>query len=72
MTPENQLIYQRAKKIKNFMTQDFFSAEAQTGKKGMFVPLAESLEGLNAILAGKFDQVNEEKFLYIGSVRDIK
>jgi len=72
LTPENQLIFRRAKKIKNFMTQNFYSAEAQTTKAGVFVPLIDSLDGLKGILAGRFDQVNEEKFLYIGSVKDLK
>lgn len=72
LTPENQLIYRRAKKIKNFMTQHFYAAEAQTGRAGVFVPLAEVLEGLKGILAGRFDQISEEKFLYIGGVKDIK
>lgn len=72
LTPENQLIFKRAKKIKNFMTQNFFSAETQTGKPGVYVPLTESLEGLKGILAGRYDQVNEDKFLYIGGVKDIK
>jgi len=71
LSAENQLLYKRAKKIRNFMTQNFFVAEEQTGKKGVFVPLKESIEGVAGILAGKYDQIPEDKFFYIGSIGDL-
>ncbi len=71
LSPENQLLYKRVKKLKNFMTQYFFVAEAQTGKPGVFVKLEDTLSGVDGIISGKFDQVPEDKFLYIGSVSDL-
>jgi F-type H+-transporting ATPase subunit beta len=68
LSPENQLLYKRAKKIKNFMTQSFYVAEEQTGRKGEFVPLADTVSGAAAILDGKLDQVSDEKLLYIGKI----
>lgn len=70
LSPENQLLYRRVKKLRNFMTQNFFTAEGQTGKKGVFVPLKETIFGVAAIISGKYDQTPEEKFLYIGTVKD--
>ena len=72
LSPENQLIYRRAKKIRNFMTQNFFTAEYQTGRKGVYVPQKETVDGVKQILAGKFDQIPEEKFMYIGGTGDLK
>jgi F-type H+-transporting ATPase subunit beta len=71
LSPENQLVYKRSKKIKNFMTQNFFSVEEQTGKPGVFVPLTETVEVVAAIVAGKYDQISEDKLLYVGGVKDI-
>jgi F-type H+-transporting ATPase subunit beta len=68
LSPENQLLYKRAKKIQNFMTQDFYSAEEQTGSKGVFVPLADTLSGVVAIMEGKIDQVSDEKLMNIGKI----
>jgi len=72
LSPENQLLYRRVKKLKNFMTQSFFVAEEQTGRAGKYVPLTTTVQDTNDILTGKYDQVGEEKFLYIGSAKEIK
>ncbi|EKD65681.1 MAG: F0F1 ATP synthase subunit beta [uncultured bacterium] len=72
LSPEDRVIYERAKKLTNFMTQSFFVAEAQTGRKGIFVPRATVVEDVNSILSGELDNISEEKFMYIGSISDIK
>jgi F-type H+-transporting ATPase subunit beta len=71
LSPENQLIYKRAEKIKNFMTQSFFVAEDQTGKPGVYVSLADTISGVRAILEGKVDQLPEDKLRYIGKLSDV-
>lgn len=72
LSSEDQVIYQRAKKVRNFMTQNFFVAESQRGRKGAFVPLKTALQDLNGIVEGKYDHIPDEKFRYIGSVSEIK
>ncbi len=72
LSAENQLLYRRAKKIKNFMTQNFFVAEDQTGRKGAFVKLTDTIAGIAQILDGKYDQVPEDKFLYIGIASEVE
>ena len=54
------------------MTQTFFVAEEQTGRAGKYVPLTTTVQDAHDILRGKFDQVEEDKFLYIGSAAEIK
>jgi len=72
LSGEDQIIYKRARKIKNFLTQSFFVAQAQTGKEGRFVALKTAVEDLNGIIEGKFDHIPPEKFMFIGSVAEIK
>jgi F-type H+-transporting ATPase subunit beta len=72
LSGDDKLTYERAKKIKNFMTQNFFVAETQTGKKGAFVPRETTVKDVNDILEGKYDSINDDKFLYIGSAKEIK
>jgi F-type H+/Na+-transporting ATPase subunit beta len=72
LSGEDQLIYRRSKKIKNFMTQRFFVTEAQTAQKGVFIPMKSVLEDLTGIIDGKYDHIPEEKFLFIGAVNEIK
>ncbi len=72
LSPDDQITLKRARKVRNFMTQRFFVAEAQKGEKGVYVKASETVEGVAAVLEGKFDQVPEERFRYIGSVKDLK
>lgn len=67
---EDQLIYRRTQKIINYLTQNLFTVESQTGKKGVFVPFKETLRDIRLILSGKLDDVSPEKFLYISSLRE--
>ena len=69
---EDQITYRRAKRIKYFMTQNFFVAEMQKEQKGMYVPLETTIKDVNSIIMGKYDKVPEDQFLYIGSISDIK
>lgn len=68
----DQLIFQRAKKLINYLTQPFSTTESQTGKKGVFVSREKTIKDASAIISGKVDSVPAEKFLYIGSLEDAK
>ncbi|MEK7533916.1 MAG: F0F1 ATP synthase subunit beta [Patescibacteria group bacterium] len=72
LSNQDRIIYQRAKKIKNYMTQSFFVAEKQTGRKGVYASRETTVRDVNAILEGQFDLVPEDKFMFIGSLTDIK
>ena len=72
LSGEDQLIFRRARKIRNFMTQRFFVAESQRGQKGNFVSVRDAVGDLSAIIEGKYDHVPEEKFKFIGSISEIK
>lgn len=68
LSPYDQLIYQRAKKLINYMTQPFFTTESQTGKKGEQVERMTTVHDVAAIMSGKVDAIPPEKFMYIGSL----
>ncbi len=69
---EDRKIYHRARKILNFMTQDFFVVSDQTGKKGKYVKREETILGVRAILNGQLDNIADEKLINTGSLKDIK
>lgn len=71
LSVEDHTTFTRAKKLRNFMTQSFFVAENQTGRKGAYVPLKETIADVLAIITGKYDSVSEEKFTYIGSLKEL-
>jgi len=72
LSTKDQIIFNRAKRLINYLTQPFFVAEEQSGRKGVAVPRATVLQDIRAILDGKVDSVPEEKLLYIGSLADAK
>ncbi len=65
----DRIIYERARKLQNFLTQPFSVAEAYTGKKGEYVKLDETLEACEKIIAGKLDQRPEQEFYLIGAFK---
>jgi F-type H+-transporting ATPase subunit beta len=72
LSDADRLTYERANKLKNYLTQFFFTAEKQTGRKGSYVPLQKSLEDIDAIISGKVDNISEDKFMFIGSLEDLE
>lgn len=72
LSPENRTIYHRAQKVLNFMTQNFFVVEDQTGKPGQYVKIEDTLRGVEAILKGEVDDIPPENFLYIGKLEELK
>lgn len=72
LPPADQALYKRAKKLQNFMTQSFFVVENQTGRKGSFVPREVTVKDVKDILEGKYDEVAEEKFMFIGTAKEIE
>lgn len=71
LSVEDQLVYKRSRLLKNYMTQSFFVTESQTGKKGMYVPLSQTLLDVRAIIDGKADDFEPEKLLYIGNLGEV-
>jgi F-type H+-transporting ATPase subunit beta len=64
----DRIIFERAQKLQNFLTQPFFCAEAYTGKKGEYVSLDATLEGCERIVSGQVDKVQAESFYMIGAL----
>lgn len=70
LSEENRNIYMRAAILKNYMTQNFFVTEKQSGKPGTRVPLKQTIEDVKGIIEGSYDHISADKFLFIGSAKD--
>ncbi len=64
----DRILYERARKLQNFLTQPFFVAEAYTGKKGEYVTVEQTLQGCLQIISGEMDRRAESDFYMIGSL----
>ena len=56
----------RARRIRNFLSQPFFVAEAYTNRPGAYVPRQETIAAFAELLAGRYDRLPEESFLMCG------
>ena len=68
LSEEDKLVFYRARKIRNYFSQPMFVAEAYTGIPGQFVKIEDVLNDVENILSGKYDELDESKFLFIGKV----
>lgn len=71
LSADDKIIYLRAKKLRNYMTQSFFVASSQTGRIGMYVPSEITVKDVKKIIDGELDGISEEKFQYIGTLEEI-
>lgn len=65
LSSENRQVYHRAQLLKNYMTQDLHAVEHQTQKKGVYIPLAQTLSDVQKILHGDFDSREAISLLYL-------
>ncbi|PAF55047.1 F0F1 ATP synthase subunit beta [Mycoplasmopsis agassizii] len=70
LSDEDKKIVQRARKIRNFLSQPFFVAEKFSGKKGVLVKLSDTIRSFSEILSGKHDDLPEDAFLYVGTIEE--
>ncbi len=68
LSEEDKLIVSRARKVRNFLSQNFHVAEQFTGTVGQYVSLKDTINGFKEIIEGKHDDLPEQAFLYIGTV----
>ncbi len=62
----DRTLYERARKLQNYMTQPCFVAEAYTGRKGQYVATAVTIDDCSRIIDGAFDDRDERDFYMIG------
>ncbi len=72
LSGEDQISYKRAQLLKNYMTQNFTVVENQTEKKGVYIPLKDTVADVAAIMGGETDKLEPEDLLYIGTLKDIE
>ena len=71
LSDEDKAVVNRARKVRNFLSQPFAVGESFTGIPGKFVPVKETVRSFKAILDGEVDDIPESKFLFKGSIDDV-
>ncbi|MBC2856395.1 MAG: F0F1 ATP synthase subunit beta [Cetobacterium sp.] len=70
LSDEDKLIVSRARKMERFFSQPFAVAEQFTGMEGKYVSVKETIRGFKEIIEGKYDELPEQAFLYVGTIEE--
>ncbi|MDD2457575.1 MAG: F0F1 ATP synthase subunit beta [Eubacteriales bacterium] len=70
LSPADQKLVARARRLERFLTQPFFTTEHFSGIKGRFVSREDALTGCEQILNDEFMSFPEQAFYMIGSIDD--
>ncbi len=71
LSEEDRVTVTRARKIQRFLSQPFFVGEVFTGLKGIYVPIADTIQSFEALVDGELDEVPEQAFLNVGDVESV-
>ncbi|QBQ07269.1 F0F1 ATP synthase subunit beta [Spiroplasma gladiatoris] len=71
LSEEDRITVNRARKIRNFMSQPFTVGEKFTGRSGKYVSVQDTINSFKAILNGDCDDIPETLFMYAGSVEEV-
>ncbi len=70
LSEEDKAVVNRARKIQRFLSQPFTVGEQFTGIKGKYVSVKDTVRGFKEILAGKYDDLPESAFLFVGTIEE--
>ncbi len=72
LSDDDKIIVNRARRIRNFLSQPFSVASSFMGNEGKYVKLEDTIRSFEEILTGKYDSYPESAFLYCGSIEDVE
>ncbi|MFA7032973.1 MAG: F0F1 ATP synthase subunit beta, partial [Bacilli bacterium] len=72
LSDEDKKTVERARKIRNFLSQPFHVATHFNGIEGIYVKREDTVRSFKEILDGKADDLPEVAFLYVGTIDDAR
>ncbi|MBB6622613.1 F0F1 ATP synthase subunit beta [Clostridium gasigenes] len=71
LSDEDKKVVARARRVQRFLSQPFTVAEQFIGMKGKYVTVKETVRGFKEILEGKYDDIPESAFLFVGNIEEV-
>jgi F-type H+-transporting ATPase subunit beta len=68
LSKSDRTLFHRARKLENFLTQPFFTAELYSNRAGQYVTLEETLASCERVISGRLDNVPDEDFYMRGAL----
>ncbi len=70
LSEEDKVIVNRARRVRNFLSQPFHVAEVFSGIPGKYTPLADTIRSFKELLEGKYDDLPEQAFMFVGTIEE--
>ncbi len=70
LSPADRIVYDRGLKLQNYFTQPFTVAEVFTGTKGQYVATKDTIDDVEDIIGGKYDDKSARDFYMIGNLKE--
>lgn len=71
LSPDDQSLVARARKIEQFLSQPFEVASQFTGREGRYVQVRDTVKGFRRILDGEVDHIPEQMFYMAGAIEEV-
>lgn len=70
LSEEDKIVVNRARRVRNFLSQPFHVAEVFSGINGCYVSREDTMRSFKELLAGKYDHLPEVAFLFVATIED--
>ena len=71
LSEEDKIVVNRARRVRNFLSQPFFAGEQFTGMQGRYVSKEDTVRSFKALLNGDYDQYPEAAFMFVGTIEEV-
>ena len=71
LSEDDRITVNRARRVRNFLSQPFFVAETFSGIEGQLVSLEDTIRSFRAILDGEADHIPESMFLFAADIDEV-
>ena len=71
LSEEDKIIVNRARRVRNFLSQPFHVAEVFSGIKGCYVSREDTVRSFKELLAWKYDDLPEQAFMFASTIEEV-
>ena len=71
LSEEDKIIVNRARRVRNFLSQPFHVAEVFSGIKGCYLSREDTVRSFKELLAGKYDDLPEQAFMFASTIEEV-
>jgi F-type H+/Na+-transporting ATPase subunit beta len=71
LSEEDKIIVNRARRVRNFLSQPFHVAEVFSGIKGCYVSREDTVRSFKELLDGKYDELPEQAFMFASTIEEV-